>query len=226
MKKFKENYGETYMNRNKKIAALLILLAISIPVALAAAENVQNIGPNNGIAINPKIPKPTAPSGFTDQQINQAQQIAAKNLVNTTNNLTKTQTQNTGIQPLVATQNGNDKLFAVISPIEDKYIITCNCPLDIPIKTEIWDMNFVPAQQGYGYVDYWLYYWNYYTNSWTPYNRDIGRWTNSNGQANVGFSIPYRLLSDKYYIGGDRFLLVNGVWQYDYYQKFFTVSWY
>ncbi len=178
-----------------------------------------------------------APNGFTEQQILQAEKIATENIQNSAQELIKSSkflgleisttglnTETTSTKSVSSNQGGSNQLYAVVSPVEDQYVIyrsNYGGYLQIPVKTEIWNTVFVPQQ--WAYANYNLYYLNS-NNNWAQYG-SVGGWTDVNGVTNLGFSIPYKT-SNKYYINGNEWIYVGGIWRWQAYNKFFTVSWY
>jgi hypothetical protein len=87
------------------------------------------------------------------------------------------------------------------------------------MKTEIWNDAYNPVSNAY--TCYVAYYWNYYSNSWT-YMSSAYKYTGTDGIARIGFSIPYKTYSDKYYIY--EYVSYNGKWQNSY--NYVNVGWY
>lgn len=205
------------LKNNKKIVISIIVLLLAMGIVGIGMADTANSVP---IAINPKLPAPTAPAGFTDQQVQQAKVITEKELGDTYKNLSASKSSITSAYQAA----GSNKLYGVISNIEDQYIVNYQgAYLQIPIKTEIWNSNFQNVG-GAGYANYDLYYWNYYSNGWIRWN-GFGGYTNSNGQVNFGFSVPNKL-SDRFFITGANWYWVDNQWANQAYTKYFRVSWY
>jgi hypothetical protein len=99
--------------------------------------------------------------------------------------------------------------------------------LAIPLKIEVWNNNiqfvggYQPATPGV-FIYSSLFYWNYYTNTWTFEDFKYAL-PDPNGIGRLGFIIPYKTYSDKYYM--IEYVYNNGQWQQADY-KLFTVNWY
>ena len=218
------------MNIRTKIIGIIgiLLLSIMVPIAMSAS----NVADNNAAQINTKIPNPHAPAlpaGFTKQQVQAAKDIVTKEQANITANVTK----KAGLQPASTGQYGNGDFF-VTWPFVDtqyndyKYSTTVYPSLYLPLRTGVWNTNwyttggYQPAS-GY-YVITILYYWNYYLKSWSLEEYKNG-YTDSNGEFRPGFIIPYRQLSDKYFMYE---VVYNS--QFTQFQqmdtKYFNIGWY
>ena len=200
--------------------------ATAVPIQTAIATAVPTQTHIAALQTTTKnIPSPIPPTGFTNDQIQKAKNIANKPISAATSIATPIATPATS----TVTQIG-DGFYVSWPYIDTQYIVynyqKCtrycffvNPPLAIPLKTEVWNDNFQPVSNAL--THYELYYWNYYTNGWT-YLSQNDRYTDFNGITRSGFKIPYKTYSDRYFIY--EYANYNGLWQRNY--DFFTVSWY